>query len=74
MFEFEARQLKPGDVFTDDDGETWWKVTSIAHEPRHEGYRIFSECVETQVQVSDLITIGSYQSGLYDADERVVVR
>lgn len=29
MFEFKMRDLQPGDVFTQDDGETWHTVQSV---------------------------------------------
>lgn len=45
MFEFRAAELKRGDTFTVDDGETWWKVLETKKDGK--SVDVHSECVQS---------------------------
>ncbi len=71
MIEFKVQDLSVGDEYTQDHGDTWWKVESIVQDHGADAMRINATCVGSQVSGID---VGSYESGPYDHDTLVVVR
>jgi hypothetical protein len=69
MFEFRIVELRKGDEFTADNGDSWWKVLSTR--PGNGGYEVEAECLTTQN-----VAYHSGQQGgfLFLMTDRVIVR
>lgn len=65
-----VKQLKRDDVYTDDGGESWWKVE--CNDRDRVGRRIFAECVQANPGADEVP--GNMQSAVYSNDHEVVVR
>jgi hypothetical protein len=65
MFELRAVELKTGDEFAVDSGDSWWKCVSRA------GARVRARCVSSQ---DDAWHPGQEESFLFFASDRVIVR
>jgi hypothetical protein len=65
-----AEKLKPGDVFTADNGESWWKLECNDRDPQ--GRRLFSRCVEANDDAE--VAPGDVESAVYNDDHEVLVR
>ncbi len=70
MFEFKASELKILDVYTEDDGETWWRVISIDPEPPS-AVRVYAQCTSSQ---NSEASAGDYCSYVYDCDLVLTVK
>lgn len=70
MLEVLAEDLRVGDEYTTDQGETWWKVVSNSLENRNE-VRIYASCVYSQVAG---IKVSDEESGVYDNAAETIVR
>lgn len=72
MLELKVKDLTVGDEYTQDQGDTWWKVIANDHERSAvRRRRVMAECVGSQVPG---IVVGDVESGVYDATDLVIVR
>jgi len=65
-----ADKLKAGDVFTADNGESWWKLE--ANDRDRNGRRLFARCMESNPDAD--VVPGDIESAVYNDDHEVVVR
>ncbi len=63
-------KLKTGDIFTADNGESWWELETNDRE--RDGRRLFARCVESSPDAD--VAPGDVESAVYNDDHKVVVR
>lgn len=68
MFEFEARALQAGDIFTQDQGQTWYQaVTSrSANQDKKRVVNAFP--------VREGVQVGPTREFIFNADDNVIVK
>lgn len=64
MFEFKASDIKVGDVFTVDQGMSWWRAVRV--EVRDCGDKVWIEATG--------VYNGAISSEVYDADDKFTVK
>ncbi len=74
MFEFRVVELKKGDEFTADNGDSWWKVELVElPTKRSPGVNIHCVCLSHQLQDNTFV-VGGSESFLFLPKDTVIVR